>query len=279
MKSEEHNDKGVVDFHKERDIRLIAKHLRSCEPEFVSALRRELSIKDSELSKLDDSRSRKQTIAWFKEVVSQVSPLGSNADLSPESKERRNKRILELLRDLDYVSRDKLTLLMLGLHKEQRESRPQNSSFCERLDGLLELIPEVEADAAREIFDERLSAAIDRASRQELEAFIDEHIGPTEETPEDSEIATELPSGPATMESVEQWLHERSFREKLTFVLVNSLSFGDPGEQELFNEIRGGFERHILSAASDPKLDLPAEDRTMTTVAMELLHCYESYSR
>jgi hypothetical protein len=108
-----------------------------------------------------------------------------------------DKSIFYRLRGLDYLGRQKLMMLMAGLHSEQYETRRDEDAepFAQPLLELIPLMEQVEKDVIEVAFNERLTGAVfglpqeaQHKLLQILETTIeDQESGEAEETTDDDE--------------------------------------------------------------------------------------------
>lgn len=93
-------------------------------------------------------------------------------EVDEETKTFINRSILARLRSMDYVARQKLMLLMTGLHIEQcddrQESRRQGKLLCD----LIPLIEDIEETIAQEDFDQELTTAVFNLPQDEQEKLL-----------------------------------------------------------------------------------------------------------
>jgi len=94
-------------------------------------------------------------------------------DLDERLKQEIDKSVLGELRNLDYFAKQKLMLLMAGLHGEQRDDRPESYKENRTLFGLVPLIEEIEQTVVDEEFNQRLTDAVFDLPREKQEELVE----------------------------------------------------------------------------------------------------------
>ena len=85
-----------------------------------------------------------------------------------------------------------------------------------------------------------------------------------------SEAREEKPIHP-TAGIVKEWLLERDFATKLSFLLLHGYGLGDHNTEALFREIKERYEADILAAAQDPSERLSSKETLLLGIAAEML--------
>jgi len=85
-----------------------------------------------------------------------------------------------------------------------------------------------------------------------------------------SEAAEEKSVHP-TEAIVKQWLLERDFATKLSFLLLHGYGLGDHNTEALFREVKEQYEAEILAAAENRPERLSSKETLLLGIAAEML--------
>lgn len=174
--------------------------------------------------------------------VARVEPcLYEGNDVPARFRSHIDEQILQRLRGLDYIGRQKLMLLLASLRLEQGHHRPDSEDFAQPLTDLLPLMQKVEAD-----FEEQtaLDATVRVSQTQEQDHTDSELPGP--------HLRADKVQGPLV--PLVKWLLARSDEAKLAAVVAGILLDGDTEnniknnglyEGSIGNELRWDWEQEV----------------------------------